>query len=189
MHRSDSCRFIVSPLHEYLGSKRDTKNSAKDRVWACKPLLPTRVCRKESPSAFQSTSWKRNDWKRNKIAHKLRLFCKESLNTDRNLTRSFLWCQNTDVGVTFKMSQQEKQGPWQSLSHLLKCGEAGAGLINNCSTVNRAAAVWGIKHKRTMTVCFVTRGIIGIIWVTTRFQVCLRCQRIQVVLSDLHQSV
>lgn len=144
---------------------------------------------KKIPSAFQGTNWEHCDWKRNKTAHKLRLFCKESLNTDRNLMRSFSWCQMTDQRVTFKMSQQEKQEPWQSLSHLLKCGEAGAGLINNSSTVNRAAGVWEIEHKWMMTVCFVTGEIIGTIWVTARFQGCLRCQKIQVVLSGLHQSV
>lgn len=91
-------------------------------------------------------------------AHKLKLFCKESLNIDRNLMRSFLWCQIADLGVTFKMLQQEKQEPWQSLSHLLKCGEAGAGLMDTSSTVNRAAGVWGIKHKGMMTRVFCNKG-------------------------------
>lgn len=90
------------PLHEYLDRKRDTENSTKDRVQPANLFFLWGFVGKKVLSMFQSTGWERKDWKRNGTACKLRLFCKESLKTDRNLMRSFLWCHVRDLGMTLR---------------------------------------------------------------------------------------
>lgn len=164
---------LFPPLNEYLARKRDTKKFPKGQRLGLHIPSSYKGLWKEKPSDFQGTSWEH--WKRNKTADKLKLFCKESLNTDRNLMTSFLWCQITDLGVTFKVLQQEKQEARQSLSHCWSVERLDQGWLITPPQWIEQQVFEGLSTNEWW-LCFVTRGIITTFWVTTRFQVCLRCQ-------------